>query len=147
MELVDILKITVPIILFMLAGMGGALKWIFMREEHTKAKEAESQKQYWGTVNENLQDLVRQLANQVRENKGEFTSARERLEARISDVDKRLQEFREEVAGEYIKRDDWLEHAINLERKVDELRNDFNREIKDLIRVVGNTRGAHNGTQ
>ncbi|WP_339859113.1 hypothetical protein [Pseudohongiella acticola] len=146
MELVDILKITVPIILFMIAGMGGALKWIFMREESRKAQEAKSQKEYWGTVNDNLQNLVSQLASQVRENKGEFSTARERMEARISDVDKRLQEFREEVAGEYIKRDSWLEHAVSLERKVDELRNDINREIKDLIRVVS-SRGTTNGTQ
>ena len=146
MELVDILKITIPIIIAILAGMAGCLKWIFMREEKAKANEKASQKEYWGTVNENLQQNFGELKQQFKDYESETDLAVERLTSKIDDVDSRLREFREEVAGQYIKRSDWLEHAVNLERKVDDLRSDFNKEIKELIRSV-NSWSTNHGTE
>lgn len=143
METADILKIIVPIILFTLGGIAGLVKWILIRETDSQRKGEQAQQQYWAAVHKSLEKLVEDLSQQFHTHKSELTQRVDRSDARILDVDRRLQEFRELVAGEYIKRDDWLEHAVNLERKVDQLRNDFNKEIKDLIKAIANWRPTH----
>ncbi|MDX1491288.1 MAG: hypothetical protein R3332_08375 [Pseudohongiellaceae bacterium] len=136
MEFVDILKIVVPIILFMLAAIGGAIRWILDREEKAQAKEDAAQKEYWGAVHESLQRLVGELAGQFKEHKDEQSSWRERTDKKLESLEERFGEFRESVAGGYIKRDDWLSHAVNLERKVDNLRNDIHKELQIMGRSI-----------
>lgn len=140
MEWLDILKIVTPIILFMMASLGGALKWILDREEKTQEKEDKAQKEYWGTVHESLQKLVSELSEQFKEHKGEQSGWRERTNARINNTETRLSEFRELVAATYIKRDDWLNHAVNLERKVDTMRNDIHKELQDIVKSIAELR-------
>lgn len=136
MDWIDILKIVTPIILFMMASLGGALKWILDREEKTQEKEDKAQKEYWETVHDSLQQLVSELSTQFKEHKGEQNVWRENTSTRINLIETRFSEFREYVAATHIKRDDWLNHAVNLERKVDNLRNDFHKELQDIVRSI-----------
>lgn len=143
MEWADVIKITVPIILFTLSGIFGLVKWITLREAAAQEKSEEAQKEYWEKVHDNLATLVSALGADLNQYKSSQGQQLDSLRREVGEVAQRLQEFREQVAGSYIKRDDWLQHAVNLERKVDQLRNDFHNEIRDVVKAIGNWSSKH----
>lgn len=130
MELADILKIVVPVILAMCATVAGTVAWIFRREEETKKAQDAATKEYWQTVHSSLEKMITELKTRLLQIGLENDQETARVHKRVGNLEKELAEFRVLVAGEYLKRDLWGENHNNLERKMDQLRSDMSKELK-----------------
>lgn len=142
MELADVLKIVVPIILALCGTVAGTVAWIFRREEETKRTQDAATKEYWQTVHQSLKLMIEGLQARLAEIGHENDQETMRLHARVNGLEKELSEFRVLVAGEYLKRELWGENHHNLERKMDQLRSDISKELKELVQSVANWRNT-----
>lgn len=136
MELVDIFKIVVPIIIALCGTVAGTVAWIFLREGHTKEKQDEATKEYWQAVHASLEKMIADLSSRVTEFNAEHGSWQNKSDDRVRALEREFGEFRVMVSGEYLKREIWGTHAQNMERKLDQLRIDVNKELKELIEKI-----------
>ena len=123
MELVDIFKIVVPIIASLCGTVWATMRWATDRE--AKA---------WTAIHAGL-------GKQITELREELSKSLTDIERRLLEQERDLSKFREKVAEEYIKREDWLQHAVGLEKKVDLLRQDMGKELQALGREVAQLGG------
>lgn len=136
MELADVLKIVIPIIVSLCGTVAACIVWIVRREDTTNQKEDQATKEYWQTVHSSLERMINELATRLKEFDKDHGAWRTRSDARVQQLEKELYEFKALVGGEYLKREVWGQHAQALEHKLDLLRSDFNKEFKELIQKV-----------
>lgn len=140
MELADILRIVVPIIIALCGTVAGTVAWIFHREGETKKSQEAATKEYWQAVHLSLEKMISDLKLRLAEIGHENDQESARVHIRVSSLEKEFAEFRVLVAGEYLKRDLWGENHHNLERKMDQLRSDMSKELKSISEQLMNWR-------
>lgn len=129
MEVMDVVKIVIPIIVTLCGALFLMVRWTIDRQSR-------SSNALLKVFEESLLRTINQVSmdyENLRKTTNEF---RNHHDARIHKVEQNLGEFKKEVAEFYIKRQDWLEHAVSLERKVDELRNDMHKELQEINRLL-----------
>jgi chaperonin cofactor prefoldin len=121
-ELVDIFKIVLPVIVALCGTVYATIRWTYERE-------SAAQRAYWQVVHETLQKDIR--------DQGEHHNPRQTaIERQLGDLDEAFSNLRVKIAEEYVKRDDWLDQEKSVERKVDLLRADISKQLSDLTREV-----------
>lgn len=129
MTVLDIIKIVVPIILALCGAVFVMMRWAM-------DKQAASTESMWEAINKSLLDNIGQLAKNLESHKGNVHQRLNGLENRFGNLQAEVSSHKKEVAEFYIKRQDWLDHALSLERKVDELRRDVHHELQGITRLV-----------
>src|SRR5262245_23228532 len=105
MDIADILKIVLPLIVALCATVYGTIRWTYERE-------AAAQRAYWDVVHQTLMTRINE--------QGEHHTARQAaIESKIADLDAAYNDLRVKVAEEYVKREDWLDQEKSIERKLD----------------------------
>ncbi len=132
MDWLDIFKIVVPIITSLIVTMVAMVLWIFRREEQTKAAQDSATKEYWQTVHKALESMITELSGRLTAYNQRADDDKKELHARVASVEKQFYDFKEHVAGEYLKRELWGSNHQNLERKIDNIRTDFGKELRAI---------------
>ena len=129
MDLFEVLKIVVPIVIALIGTIFVLLRWAIDRQ-------AQSTQKMWELFQASIGKNIHQLSVEVASFKADFYDWRNRYDARVHALEQKLSRFEKEVAGQYIKRRDWLEHALSLEKKVDLLRNDIHKELQEIYKEI-----------
>ncbi|MCW9029244.1 MAG: hypothetical protein OQJ80_09960 [Kangiella sp.] len=135
-QLKDILTILALIVTF-IGLLIGVLKWAL---SELNKQSASANKSLEKVMTENYQ----QMTNTVRELKNEFHQNKNKHEERLNKIANEHWEFKAYVADKYVKKENWLEHAVSLERKVERIGNLLSKEYKDLFHDVSDIKGFIN---
>ncbi|GJM12781.1 MAG: hypothetical protein DHS20C12_11840 [Pseudohongiella sp.] len=125
MEIVDLLKIVVPIIVTLCGTVIVMMRWSIERQQ-------KNSEHVWSVLQKSLLQSITQVSRDLQAHKKGNHQWKTKHADKLQELEKQLSAFQTEVAGDYIKRQDWHEHALNLERKMDELRRDINKEIGNV---------------
>lgn len=107
MEALDILKIVGPVIIAVCATVFTAVKWTMGRQE---------------------------ITNQMY--RDESKTFQKQFDKRTRALEETVQDFRVLVAKDYMPRASWLEHALSMERKLDNIRSDVSSEMKNINKLI-----------
>ena len=129
MEVADILKIVIPVIIALCGTVFATLKW-------TMTRQANAEKAHWELIHLNIKEMVESLSGRLNENKNHNSELNRKTDKRLTDLETKLSDFKEYVADKYMKHENWLVHATSVERKIDHLRDDFNKSFKELMRDI-----------
>ena len=128
MDILDIVKIVVPVIVALCSTVWATMRWTYDRE-------IAAQKAYWQVVHDTL-------LNKIGEHRTQHETWQQGSDERVVTLERELSALRVKLAEEYVKRHDWLDQEKAVERKLDLLRSEISKELQHLTKEVAGIKGA-----
>lgn len=135
MDFAEILKIAIPILAAVFGALFVLLRWVIDRQQQATLK-------MWELIQETLIKDMRTMSRDIQSCREEVSASSTKNENRVVKVQENLSSLREEVAGNYIKTENWLSHETKIERKLEQIWKHMHDQIEKLQSLVSKTQGA-----